>query len=48
MVVAGNALMISGLAKAAVAFERADYRDLAIQATRYIQQHFLENAPRLP
>ncbi|PZO61230.1 MAG: thioredoxin domain-containing protein [Phormidesmis priestleyi] len=37
MIVAWNALMISGLAKAAVAFERADYLALALKVTRYIQ-----------
>ncbi len=39
MIVAWNALMISGLAKAAVAFEWADYLALALQVTRYIQQY---------
>ncbi len=38
MIVAWNALMISGLAKAAATFKRADYLDLAIQAAQYIQQ----------
>ncbi len=39
MIVAWNALMISGLAKAAAAFGRADYLAIALQATHYIQQH---------
>ena len=39
MIVAWNALMISGLAKAAVAFERKDYLVLAIEAAGYIQQY---------
>ncbi|MGB3787761.1 MAG: thioredoxin domain-containing protein [Phormidesmis sp.] len=39
MIVAWNALMISGLAKAAVAFGRKDYLVLAIEAAGYIQQY---------
>ncbi|WP_121969641.1 thioredoxin domain-containing protein [Leptolyngbya sp. BC1307] len=39
MIVAWNALMISGLAKAAAVFDRADYLAIALQATQYIQQH---------
>ena len=39
MIVAWNALMISGLAKAAAVFERPDYLELAIQTARYIQQN---------
>ncbi|MGB3296488.1 MAG: thioredoxin domain-containing protein [Phormidesmis sp.] len=38
MIVAWNALMISGLAKAAAVFERADYLAIALQAAQYIQQ----------
>ena len=38
MIVAWNALMISGLAKAAAAFERPDYLALAIEVATYIQQ----------
>lgn len=39
MIVAWNALMISGLAKAAAVFERSDYLALAIEVATYIQQH---------
>lgn len=39
MIVAWNALMISGLAKAAAVFERADYLAIALQSAQYIQQH---------
>ena len=39
MIVAWNALMISGLAKAAATFGRADYLAIALQAAQYIQQH---------
>ena len=39
MIVAWNALMISGLAKAAAVFERPDYLALAIEVATYIQQH---------
>ena len=39
MIVAWNALMISGLAKAAMVFERVDYLAIALQAAQYIQQH---------
>ncbi len=39
MIVAWNALMISGLAKAAAVFGRADYLAIALPAARYIQQH---------
>ncbi len=39
MIVAWNALMISGLAKAAAVFERSDYLTLAIEVATYIQQH---------
>ncbi len=39
MIVAWNALMISGLAKAAVAFGRKDYLVLAIETAGYIQQY---------
>ena len=39
MIVAWNALMISGLAKAAVAFQRKDYLVLAIETAGYIQQY---------
>ena len=39
MIVAWNALMISGLAKAAMVFERADYLAIALQSAQYIQQH---------
>ena len=39
MIVAWNALAISGLAKAAATFDRSDYLDLAIQAAQYIQQN---------
>ena len=38
MIVAWNALMISGLAKAAKVFDRADYLALAIEAAEFIQQ----------
>ena len=38
MIVAWNALMISGLAKAAIAFNRKDYLVLAIETAGYIQQ----------
>jgi len=38
MIVAWNALMISGLAKAAIAFQRKDYLVLAIETAGYIQQ----------
>ncbi len=37
LIVAWNALMISGLAKAAAAFDRPDYLTLAIEVTTYIQ-----------
>lgn len=39
MIVAWNALMISGLAKASAVFGRADYLAIALQSARYIQQH---------
>ncbi len=39
MIVAWNALMISGLAKAAAAFGRKDYLVLAIETAGYIQQY---------
>ncbi len=39
MIVAWNALMISGLAKAAAVFERSDYLALAIEVATYIQQY---------
>lgn len=39
MIVAWNALMISGLAKAAAVFGRADYLAIALQCAQYIQQH---------
>ncbi len=39
MIVAWNALMISGLAKASAAFERLDYLALAIETAHYIQQN---------
>ena len=39
MIVAWNSLTISGLAKAAVAFNRPDYLELAIQAAEYIWQN---------
>ena len=39
MIVAWNALMVSGLAKAAAVFERSDYLTLAIEVATYIQQH---------
>ncbi len=39
MIVAWNALMISGLAKAAAVFNQPDYLELAVQTARYIQQN---------
>ncbi|EDX83650.1 conserved hypothetical protein [Synechococcus sp. PCC 7335] len=39
LIVAWNALMISGLAKAAAAFNRKDYLVLAIETAGYIQQY---------
>ena len=39
LIVAWNALMISGLAKAAVALEQGDYLDLAIAAAQFILQN---------
>lgn len=39
MIVAWNALIISGLAKAAIAFNRKDYLVLAIETAGYIQQY---------
>ena len=36
MIVAWNSLMISGLARAAAVFNRPDYLDLAVQATKFI------------
>ncbi|HEY9881156.1 MAG TPA: thioredoxin domain-containing protein [Leptolyngbyaceae cyanobacterium] len=39
LIVAWNSLMISGLAKAAVAFQEAEYLALAIGAARFILEH---------
>ncbi|MEL6490441.1 MAG: thioredoxin domain-containing protein [Cyanobacteria bacterium J06621_3] len=43
LIVAWNALMISGLAKAAVALEQGDYLDLAIAAAQFILQNQWHN-----
>ncbi|MBE9177069.1 thioredoxin domain-containing protein [Oculatella sp. LEGE 06141] len=39
MIVAWNSLMISGLARAAIALQKADYLELAAQAARFIVEH---------
>jgi uncharacterized protein len=39
MIVAWNSLMISGLARAAIAFQKPEYFDLAAQAARFILDH---------
>ena len=39
MIVAWNSLMISGLAKAATAFQHVGYLDLASQAAHFILKH---------
>lgn len=39
MIVAWNSLMISGLARAAIVFQRSDYLELATQATQFILNH---------
>jgi uncharacterized protein len=43
MIVAWNSLMISGLARAAIVFQKTDYFDLAAQAARFILDHQWQN-----